>query len=71
MTHFERFLQLGRSSSQVDSYFTATPAPTVPDLSQVLAISVGGVSQCDIFVRFANFFFLKEHHYVMDFSREL
>ncbi len=46
------------------------PAPTVPDLSQVLAISVGGVSQFDVFVRFTYFFFSFKQNRVMWFFRE-
>ena len=61
MTHFERSLQLGRGSSEMQSYSTATPAPTVPDLSQVLAISVGGVSQFDVlFVSRTSSFFKRK-----------
>jgi hypothetical protein len=38
-------LQLGLGSTQPETYSTPTPAALVPDLSSVLAISVGGVSQ--------------------------
>jgi hypothetical protein len=60
MTHFERSLQLGRGSSLLESYSTETPAP-VPDLPQVLAISVGGVSQFDVlFVSRTSSFFKRK-----------